>query len=94
MIPQRIQQLAETLRSARDKAETAGHDVSRTTIGVNPFGESPQLKLVDDSGAYWYTVGSLTGRLIRECVGIPSQATAAVALLEMIDRSTDPKPSI
>lgn len=71
------QEFAQVVRNAREKCKAQGHDVSKCTIGIDPFDDGRSLRLVDDTGGYWWKL-TYKGH-IRTCVGFPSRATEAIA---------------
>jgi hypothetical protein len=60
---------------ARQASAALGHDISRTTIGIDFDGT---IKVSDDSGAYEYRIGLNTKTVIRTLIGCPSRATEDV----------------
>lgn len=71
--------ILQCLRSGRERAATAGHDVSRVSIGADPC-ERTAVLVADDSGCLEFGVSAATGRFLAIHNGAPSRALESSCL--------------
>jgi hypothetical protein len=76
--------IVAALNIARDEHAARGYDVSRVSIGVNPFEDN--VRLADDNGCYDWRMG-LKDQPYRTCSGCPTRATESIAAYVEIGKS-------